>query len=67
MKEERATMRATHHAGEKLGVLSLFSGCGGMDLGFEGGFCVPKASINRDLHPDWCESEAQGDWIKLQG
>lgn len=65
MKEERATMRATHHAGEKLGVLSLFSGCGGMDLGFEGGFCVPKASINCDLHPDWCESEAQGDWIKL--
>ena len=25
---------------EKLNVLSLFSGCGGMDLGFEGGFSL---------------------------
>lgn len=29
---------------KKLNVLSLFSGCGGMDLGFEGGFVVLKKS-----------------------
>ena len=26
-------------------MLSLFSGCGGMDLGFEGGFICHKASV----------------------
>ena len=31
-------------------VLSLFSGCGGMDLGMEGGFEVLDASINRDVN-----------------
>jgi len=29
-------------------VASLFSGCGGMDLGFEGGFSVPRASLTRE-------------------
>lgn len=29
-------------------VLSLFSGCGGMDIGFEGGFNCLKRSINSD-------------------
>ena len=33
-------------------VLSLFSGCGGMDLGFEGKFSVPSACVNKDIHPD---------------
>lgn len=36
-----------------MNVLSLFSGCGGMDIGFEGGFSCLKRSINTDLHPDW--------------
>lgn len=31
-------------------VLSLFSGCGGMDLGFEGGFSVPSVAINPHFH-----------------
>ena len=34
---------------ETLNVLSLFSGCGGMDLGFEGGFSVLQQSINEIL------------------
>jgi len=36
---------------ETLSVLSLFSGCGGMDLGFEGGFAVLEESINEKLTP----------------
>ncbi|WP_295214527.1 DNA (cytosine-5-)-methyltransferase [Ruminococcus sp.] len=36
-----------------LNVLSLFSGCGGMDLGFEGDFDVLSASVNTKIHPDW--------------
>ena len=31
----------------KKNLLSLFSGCGGMDIGFEGGFKIPKATINQ--------------------
>ena len=45
-------------------VLSLFSGCGGMDIGFEGSFRCLKKSINTDLHPDWVRSE-DGEWVTL--
>lgn len=41
----------------KKNLLSLFTGCGGMDIGFEGGFKIPKAAINRDIHKDWIEKE----------
>lgn len=41
-------------------VLSLFSGCGGMDLGFEGGFEVASASVNREMHPSWIDGESNG-------
>ena len=34
-------------------LLSLFSGCGGIDLGFEGDFEVLCASVNNDIHNDW--------------
>lgn len=34
-----------------LNVLSLFSGCGGMDLGFEGDFEVLSSSVNEKLTP----------------
>ena len=34
-------------------LLSLFSGGGGMDIGFEGGFTCHQRSINTTLHPDW--------------
>lgn len=46
-------------------VLSLFSGCGGMDIGFEGGFKCHKKSININMHPDWIE-KIDGDWVYLK-
>ncbi len=46
-------------------VLSLFSGCGGMDLGFEGGFTCLKRSVNSKIHPDWV-AKKDGDWVQLK-
>lgn len=34
-------------------VLSLFSGAGGMDIGFEGDFKTLECSVNGKMHPDW--------------
>lgn len=48
-----------------LKVLSLFSGCGGMDLGLEGGFTVLKKSVNPKIHPDWKVKSVDKDWVKL--
>ena len=45
-------------------MLSLFSGCGGMDIGFEGDFVCLKKSINSDIHPDWIK-ETLGDWVHV--
>lgn len=50
---------------KKYRVLSLFSGCGGMDIGFEGGFRCLKRSINTEIHPDWIQ-EDYGDWVKVK-
>lgn len=47
-----------------LKVLSLFSGCGGMDIGFEGGFTCLKRSINEIIHPEWIEEDF-GTWVKV--
>lgn len=45
-------------------LLSLFSGCGGMDIGFEGSFLCLKKSINTDIHPDWVQ-KTKGNWVEL--
>jgi len=45
-------------------LLSLFSGCGGMDLGFEGGFKVFKDSVNNNIHPEW-SIENDGEKVLL--
>ena len=47
-------------------VLSLFSGCGGMDIGFEGNFECLKDSINSSMHPTWIK-EDKGHWVTLSG
>ncbi len=46
-------------------LLSLFSGCGGMDIGFEGEFMCLKRSINIDQHPDWVRKEFEY-WVELE-
>ncbi len=45
-------------------ILSLFSGCGGMDLGFEGDFSVHRACVNERIHPNWIEKDIE-DWVHL--
>ncbi len=47
-------------------LLSLFSGCGGMDIGFEGGFKCLKRSINTQMHPDWINNDDGGDFVKVE-
>ena len=47
----------------ELRVLSLFSGCGGMDLGFEGGFlCHAKSVASRG---EWVRERVDGRWVRL--
>ncbi|PIQ88489.1 MAG: DNA (cytosine-5-)-methyltransferase [Candidatus Omnitrophica bacterium CG11_big_fil_rev_8_21_14_0_20_42_13] len=50
---------------KKLKIISLFSGCGGMDLGFKGGFDVLRKSVNVNLHPDWIENTVNKYWVRL--
>lgn len=47
-----------------MNLLSLFSGCGGMDIGFEGNFTCLKKSINRKTCPEWIVSE-NDQWVKV--
>lgn len=49
-----------------LKLLSLFSGCGGMDLGFEGDFLVHKKSINKKLNPDFISKTISKDYVKVK-
>jgi len=45
-------------------LLSLFSGCGGMDLGFDGGFKVHTDLVNSSINPSWI-LEKQHDQVLL--
>lgn len=49
-----------------LKVVSLFSGCGGMDLGFEGDFIVHKDSVNEKLNPDYISERLENDFVRLK-
>ncbi len=51
---------------EKLNVLSLFSGCGGMDLGFEGGFSVLESSVNEILTPHFIDKKLKNGFVQLK-
>ena len=61
-RPQRHTGRA--HS-EALRVLSLFSGCGGMDLGFEGSFQVLRQCLNPHINPHWNTGKPDGDWVTL--
>ena len=56
-------MRNQSH--KNFNLISLFSGCGGMDLGFEGGFEVLKKSINKNIHPEWNINSGKKGWVIL--
>ena len=51
---------------ETLNVLSLFSGCGGMDLGFEGGFSVLASSVNEKLTPHFVDKYLDNGFVQLR-
>ncbi|MCB0457437.1 MAG: DNA (cytosine-5-)-methyltransferase [Flavobacteriaceae bacterium] len=60
IKEVQKVEKAT------LNVLSLFSGCGGMDLGFEGNFAVLKESVNEKLTPNFIERDLKNGFVQLK-
>lgn len=47
-----------------LNVVSLFSGCGGMDLGFEGQFICHKKSVGNNQ--EWIEKAINKNWVLLR-
>ena len=47
-----------------LKMLSLFSGCGGMDIGFEGGFICHKKSV--DPRKRWIANVINHNWVQLK-
>lgn len=46
-------------------VLSIFSGCGGMDLGFEGDFDVFPEYLNESIHPEWMREIDENGSVRL--
>ena len=66
--KEPITLPLFNHAqnteDKQLSVLSLFSGCGGMDIGFEGGFICHKKSVPQEK--DWIENAVNGNWVLLK-
>lgn len=53
-----------NQAPDKLTMLSLFSGCGGMDLGFEGNFICHRKSVPENS--GWIQSCVNDDWRLLK-
>jgi DNA (cytosine-5)-methyltransferase 1 len=60
------TIKKEQKGKSTLNMLSLFSGCGGMDLGFEGDFSVLKSSVNEILNPDFIDKKLDNNFIKLK-
>ena len=49
----------------QLNVVSLFSGCGGIDLGFEGNFKVLKRSVNPKVNMNYKMEKLDDEWVSL--
>lgn len=48
-----------------LKLVSLFSGCGGIDLGFEGDFTVLRKSVNPNINGSWEIKNIDENWVKV--
>lgn len=55
----------TEKTTNQLKVLSLFSGCGGIDLGFEGDFNVLTVSVNPEINTKWNIDKVDKKWSHL--
>jgi len=64
MKENRLGNNMKRQKNYKL--LSLFSGCGGMDLGFDGDFMVHEKSVNPKYHVDFVQRKDTGRMVWLR-
>ncbi len=53
-----------HTPNGALRLLSLFSGCGGMDIGFEGGFITHVKSVGKETNV--VAEKISSDWVKLR-
>ena len=49
-----------------LKLVSLFTGCGGMDIGFEGGFLVNRSSINEKKNEDFVDKQIDEKYVRLK-
>lgn len=63
--ERMSTKQPKIAAKKRLKLLSLFSGCGGIDLGFEGDFNVLRKSINTAYSGGWNIQGIDKDWVKV--
>lgn len=63
--ESHRTNAGQQEAKRPIKVISLFSGGGGMDLGFEGDFCVLNASVNPPLNQTWLIEKNDERWARL--
>lgn len=63
--ERNKSGKKNENISDNINVLSLFSGCGGMDLGFEGDFQVLKQAVNRRINSDWEYRNIDDNWVKL--
>ncbi len=60
------SLQNNDNEGKNLKVLSLFSGCGGMDLGFEGGFKAHKKSIAKTKYDEFVNKEIDNNYVELK-
>lgn len=65
METKEASVKNIEKVVKDKNVLSLFSGAGGMDLGFEGNFNVLTKSLNTKINPHWETKELDSNWTKL--